>query len=147
MFPFLCIEPRQACRPVCIYCLQRRTCLICSIVVLVGWGSSGSLVQILGGQWHRRQDMGTSRRRSLVQVPLIHYRNIGEQGLPGSSTISGNDVKNHPTLMGQDTRDWHCQSVSHQQSSPCQLSADGGKTAQMTGRARAWAVAHIVWPN
>ena len=100
-------------------------------------GSRGSLVRhILGGQWHRRQDIGTSRRRSPVQVWLIHCIVY-----PGMIL----KIKNHPTLMGQDTRDWHCQWVSHQ-SSPCQSLANNDKTAQIMGGARAWAMAHKVWP-
>ncbi len=52
-------------------------------------------------------------------------------------------VKTIRLVKGQDTWNQIVHLMVSHQSSPCQFSADGGKTAQITGRAdKAWAVVH-----
>ena len=61
--------------------------------------------------------------------------------------VSGNDVKNHPTRKGQDTRDWTSSNRLVTPLLPANCWQMVVRQLELWEGRKAWAVAHIVWPD
>jgi len=61
--------------------------------------------------------------------------------------VSGNDVKNHPTRKGQDTRDWTSSNRLVTPLLPANCWQMVARQLKLREGRKAWAVAHIVWPD
>ncbi len=95
-----------------------------------GWGPTGYTGKVYAGAYRapRAYDRGFKPLRGVI----LRGRGLGSH-MSNQGTLwrryPGERRENHPTHMGQDTRDWTTPTnwwVTNSPHSPCQLSAEGG---------------------